>query len=621
MIDKINPLYTRGLRPVPVIPTVYTDALSYGEQTGIMIHKIDECVDKVNEVVNDNNEFKTELTNRQNTFETNITNQQNTFETNITNQQSSFETAITNQQNTYESTTTSGLNTWKTATKAEYKAQIDGMEAEWDNFIAEYQQVGDFMDTFGDNPIVGVSQKRITESLTAGSIDAVAPNNVIKTADNIDIDPNNYILESGYVASDGSIVSSASHHYFSINLQNVKLIKIRISGTTSGIPLVVLHNSNGYTVGIMLNDPVFAVKPVNIDCDGYDTAYINYFNGITYSVLQYAMNSILSDKTYYPNFKASLHTFGKDDLTLHCGYYDSEFDLVKTTGDSHQHCIIPSKGIKKITIPASSTSANIPAIFVKYNSDSSYQLVGNVLSEQRTYEFDSNGDYEIYINFYQGDYFKTITVEYDNEDKLNDYIKNITTKNTDYTAFGDSIGLGYIDATHTANPNALETATTILNSTLDNQCVSGSSFASVTGYPCIVNKIKSTTISTDNVLIFGGINDWQLGVNASDFKDAIEDACEYLQELNKTVIFITPINHCGRLPVHRPKMSIKDITNIIAEATIKYGFSVIIGMDFDMPTLNSSSTLKALLSEDNLHPTQAGYNLIGQTIGNKLKNA
>lgn len=34
--------------PTPVIPTVYTDALSYGEQVGKLIHKVNECVDAIN---------------------------------------------------------------------------------------------------------------------------------------------------------------------------------------------------------------------------------------------------------------------------------------------------------------------------------------------------------------------------------------------------------------------------------------------------------------------------------------------------------------------------------------------------------------------------------------------
>lgn len=166
MIDKLSPLYARGIKPIPVIPTVYTDALSYGEQVGVMTKKIDECVDKVNEVVDDNNEFKTDLTEQQDTFETNITNQQDTFETNISEQQNTFETNITNQQNTYEENTTAGLNTWKTETKAEYKAQIDGMEDEWDNFLEEYETIGDVtQNPYGENTLVVTSQKAVNDGL------------------------------------------------------------------------------------------------------------------------------------------------------------------------------------------------------------------------------------------------------------------------------------------------------------------------------------------------------------------------------------------------------------------------------------------------------------------------
>ena len=163
MIDKIPPFVGRGIVPLPVIPTEYTDALSYGEQVGTMIHKLDETVDKVNEVVDDNNEFKADLTEQQNDFETSITNQQNTFETNITNQQNTYEQNTTSELNTWKTNTETGLNTWKNETKGEFQTQINGMENEWDNFLDDYEREYGVTQVLGNSELLAITQKGISD--------------------------------------------------------------------------------------------------------------------------------------------------------------------------------------------------------------------------------------------------------------------------------------------------------------------------------------------------------------------------------------------------------------------------------------------------------------------------
>ena len=56
-------------RPTPVLPTVYTETLSYGETLGKVITKVNECVDEVNE----NDKKVDDLTNLVGTFDNRIT--------------------------------------------------------------------------------------------------------------------------------------------------------------------------------------------------------------------------------------------------------------------------------------------------------------------------------------------------------------------------------------------------------------------------------------------------------------------------------------------------------------------------------------------------------------------
>lgn len=56
-------------RPTPILPTAYTEALSYGETLGKVITKVNECVDEVNE----NDKKVDDLTNLVGTFDNRIT--------------------------------------------------------------------------------------------------------------------------------------------------------------------------------------------------------------------------------------------------------------------------------------------------------------------------------------------------------------------------------------------------------------------------------------------------------------------------------------------------------------------------------------------------------------------
>lgn len=108
----MNPLYFKGVRPIPVIPTVYTDALSYGEQLGIIGHKADECIGKVNEIIEDNETFKEEVTEQE----------------------------------------------------EEYKTD---MQSQYDEFLEEYQRQFGVVQTLGNSVTNVISQKKVTEELNA----------------------------------------------------------------------------------------------------------------------------------------------------------------------------------------------------------------------------------------------------------------------------------------------------------------------------------------------------------------------------------------------------------------------------------------------------------------------
>jgi lysophospholipase L1-like esterase len=186
--------------------------------------------------------------------------------------------------------------------------------------------------------------------------------------------------------------------------------------------------------------------------------------------------------------------------------------------------------------------------------------------------------------------------------------------------FGDSITYGYtknaegtaIRASNGGYPGVFSKAVGLTHT---NYGVSGSLFGTYNDLGRIGDKIKSKSLDCDFMFVAGGINDWQCGVSLSDFRQAVEDVCAYISSnYDGEVMFITPINHSGRVPIEEPVAEVQDYRDIITEIALKYDFSVIQGNLFDFPTENSSEEYKTLMFCDNLHPTEYGYEFYAECM-------
>ena len=179
--------------------------------------------------------------------------------------------------------------------------------------------------------------------------------------------------------------------------------------------------------------------------------------------------------------------------------------------------------------------------------------------------------------------------------------------------FGDSITYGYIKnadgtasrATKGGYPGFFSEAVGLTHT---NYGVSGSLFGTYDNLGRIGDKIKSRSLDCDFLFVAGGINDWQCGVSLSDFRQAVEEVCSYIDaNFDGEVIFITPINHSGRKPLVEPIAQVQDYRDIITEVALSYDFSVVQGGLFGFPTTDSPEADKTLMFCDNLHPTEYGY--------------
>ena len=179
--------------------------------------------------------------------------------------------------------------------------------------------------------------------------------------------------------------------------------------------------------------------------------------------------------------------------------------------------------------------------------------------------------------------------------------------------FGDSITYGYIKnadgsaarATKGGYPGFFSEAVGLTHT---NCGVSGSLFGTYNNLGRIGDKIKNRSLDCDFLFVAGGINDWQCGVSLSDFRQAVEEVCSYIDaNFDGEVIFITPINHSGRVPIVEPVAEVQDYREIITEIALSHNFSVVQGGLFGFPTTDSPEAEKTLMFCDNLHPTEYGY--------------
>ncbi len=181
--------------------------------------------------------------------------------------------------------------------------------------------------------------------------------------------------------------------------------------------------------------------------------------------------------------------------------------------------------------------------------------------------------------------------------------------------FGDSITYGYTRSGRATNGGYPGVFSEVVGLSHSNYGVSGSLFGTYNDLGRIGDKIKSKSLNCDFMFVAGGINDWQCGVSLDDFRHAVEEVCSYISSnYDGEVMFITPINHSGRVPIKEPVAEVQDYRDIITEIALKYDFSVIQGNLFDFPTEDSSEEYKTLMFCDNLHPTEYGYEFYAECM-------
>lgn len=370
MINKLIPINPKALGiPVPVLPTVYGDALSYGEQVGVLTHKTNECIESINELIDDIDAFEEDITTQQNNFETQITNQQSDFETQITNQQSDFETQITNQQSDFETQIADAQSQFETSMinrQNSYENTVDGkvegLENSYEEFLENYERQFGVANSYGNSVTDAISQAKATETNTAlNDINTTFSEYKYKTSE----------LAWGTINSSGDITALSYRVY----LQNIHHAEtyIKIVAKTGWKVRVAFYTNGSYSSGTDFVDEVvipkgsdyrFIIKRT-IDDTSETAERVIFLNGLL--VMSSAVSQDNIDELINYDLDVYFNSFER-------GSIDNTGTTIVNT---HR---IRSKYIVPITEPMK-LMCNTGYIVVAFYYDSNNDYVGNVSGE------------------------------------------------------------------------------------------------------------------------------------------------------------------------------------------------------------------------------------------------
>lgn len=438
----------------------------------------------------------------------------------------------------------------------------------------------------------------------------------------------NVFSEGRIMKTNGELQSGTAHKVVSIKVGSISNIEFVVSNVSTELPFIILKNKYGEVVKyitVSTNGTYsFAVPYGNED----GTIYINWFNGRTDTPSTICDNAnfitgnvwkITNDLNNILRFD---YPFNRMENAKVGGYMNASGAFVGSA--SHRCVSIPTNGIKGIGINKLSGDTSLVMVVVKDgNGDVVDTLsIQNNNEEIKLFPTGSWDGCTAYFNFYnynsQSICNKATIYAYDGTFYLT--VLDKTKRNfagAKCYFFGDSITAGYINGTDVTPDSFPLIFCDSLGATLINNGIASSLFTS--GYnnvETIVHKVKNTDLGeADYILICGGVNDCQLGVTESDFKEAISSFCTWLKSHTIVpVIFVLPINFSKYfsseiLPLDMYRKYIKLYASI-------NGFDVIDTTDYGFPagTSPTETELAQLLFGDGLHPSVLGHEFYGKRL-------
>lgn len=493
------------------------------------------------------------------------------------------------------------------------------------------------------------NQNTITEQLSKNTNE---PQEFIFGYDHVDWEHKNGYI-TGAVGSSPVFHSSTTHSILKITNPWIAKIVLPAYSTAVLETVVVVDNDTGKVIGVLQpNGSSESEIEIWHSFRTHSTVYINwwYANGDQTLTPQYCnilyedparyefllgKTPFISDSSLFGNYGTS-RTYQYSDCMVLPGWISKTNDGKPVINNpdggyfaTHKHIILQSRNIKTITI----NGTDAPGASYGYwfeDPINGGRAVSLGTAASPTYTFNEPIPGYLYINNFSDDqshtYAKSFTVTYWTADELygnqpsKRYYHSVrkpfafSGKTAVFT--GDSITRGFTSGSTITENGYPKLFSEAVGMTFTNAGVGGATLSRVSGYSCIQDQITNASKNIDYLFVAGGVNDWQLGVSLSDFTDAVETICSYINSnfsAGVQVIWITPINHGGwdvRMNVNAvaPLQDYRNIiTRIVTENDTMARFSIVQGDQFNFPTADDDAGYIAAAYGDQLHPTENGY--------------
>lgn len=437
-----------------------------------------------------------------------------------------------------------------------------------------------------------------------------------------------------WVKADGTVAASTAHAFIGIYDKDIEEITLPAMTTTS-YPAVVVKNAGNVVYAINGSASVQTIKLLL----PYDQIFFNWwsanatpeYSGVALTVRR-AVDGFSGD-VMKSAIDGELLKYPINKMTyVQDGYINASGSFVSNA--YHRIYSIDASTIDGYRVEPDSPigTTYCSAVLKDAGGNVRRAFTGFSTTDPQEWRWEAIPGSTLYVcwynykasNEYDSIYVHTEIIPFTHEKGINAMINTVkyptsVTKPYSFSGkrvyfFGDSITWGWISGVQ-ANPTWPQTFSALNGCNGFNLAVNAAAFCNVTGYPQIINQVTGSDRNCDVMFIAGGINDWQLERTYAEVKTAVTALCTYLRN-NYTgrVIFITPINEAGWKPVRDPQTDVYKVRQAITEVALTFGYDVIQGTDIPMPTVFQDSAYIAAMSDDGLHPTQLGYDLIGKTI-------
>lgn len=438
----------------------------------------------------------------------------------------------------------------------------------------------------------------------------------------------NLRLENGYYDYNGTINESSIHKHFLLNAKGIKKIEITPTSTQPTSLPYVLMKKGGVISAVFagnITQKTSYVFSEPTECE----LLINAFSGdyalsVTVEYWEsYKALSVVSNNTHeidlIMNTKADSVYIDFSKLDPYVYGYMHDAGVITQDYGLHILCRLKYTDINKILLDTGNT-VSIPIVFVM-NGNTVVKTGYNSATNKVAIDLNGVAYTDIYINWFNGmlsdghTYPNGMTV-YRKNISYNHSVKKKLSFNAKVAEFtGDSITHGFVNTTTVTENGYPKLFSNAVGMSYTNRGVGGASISRISGYPCIQDQVTAASTSADYIFIAGGVNDWQLGVSLSDFKNAIQTIMTYLNNsYNGNVIWITPINEAGWSPVTTPVATLQTYRNIITRTVMEYNtkknMSIVQGDKFNFPDQSDDVTYIAAMFGDKLHPTELGYSTL-----------